>query len=160
MEETATNTASGERTLRLVNLTRNNPLVIFAFDSANSREERLALPQVERAKAVNKATFSSRGQKALVTIQTGVHLRVPIWRAVPVEGLLGLAEEVRGLPQPTPGVRYVVDVDVHYALHRLGRHRSDLLMPGPPRYDHVLGKVVGFDGLNWVDWTAISGGEP
>lgn len=55
--------------------------------------------------------------------------------------------DVEGLPDPEPGVVFVVSRVV--ATATLGTARSDILIPGPLVRDDQ-GRVIGCDGLSWL----------
>lgn len=55
--------------------------------------------------------------------------------------------EVEGLPDPTPGVIYIVSGMIVSALAAQGIHRDDLLVPGQQVHDEQ-GRVIGCRSLD------------
>jgi hypothetical protein len=155
--ETPTNGTieDGEAILRLENYTKAPSLVVFALDPRTA-EVRLELQQRQRVRVVNRTIYRTKGTSISVDSH-GSPVRVFMTKGIPIEGLLGLREEVVGLPGPCGGKRYVVDLEVVYALHRGGIHRSDLLTPGRARYDPATRKLLGFEGVNAVEFAGASG---
>ncbi len=160
LSETATNIAgaSGERTLRLENWTRDRVLTLFGVNPTTLQEVKADLPQKGRVQLNNATTYSGRGTEPLTLGSNGSAVRVALFRGVPVEGLLGVVPEVLGLPPPRPGVLVVVDKEVLFALHQRGAHRQDLLTPGRARYDLNTRKRLGFEGLNRIEFGRGAGG--
>jgi len=158
VRETPTNgtTEDREPMLRLENYTKATSLVVFALDPRTPAEVRLELQQRQRVRVVNRTIYRTKGTSISVDSH-GSPVRVFMTKGIPIEGLLGVREEVVGLPGPCGGTRYVVDLEVVYALHRGGIHRSDLLTPGRARYDPATRKLLGFEGVNAVDFTGTSG---
>ena len=146
----------GKTILRLENYTKATSLVVFALDPRAPAEVRLELQQRQRVRVVNRTIYRTKGTSISVDSH-GSLVRVFMTKGIPIEGLPGVREEVVGLPGPCGGTRYVVDLEVIYALHRGGIHRSDLLTPGRARYDPATRKLLGFEGVNAVDFTGTSG---
>jgi hypothetical protein len=82
----------------------------------------------------------------------GTDAKIAMVESTPRKGILETCESIDGLRPPEGGVRLVVDPFVEFGLARRGVFRRDLLTLSRVRRDFDTRRVIGFEGLNRVNF--------
>ena len=119
---------------RIVNLTPHRVRIFETSDAETPVVELESTGEIARCKVERTPAFS---------IDIGAPNPGPAdnWPEIPVS--VPSFGQVVNLPEPQPGVWYVVSAMVREAV----RHRDDVLSPGEPRRD-AAGNVIGCVGLD------------